>query len=111
VLSGDVIRVVPEDLRASAAKVQSHADELQVRHVSAHGRIEAALGGVPAAAAAALSTAVAKWHSDSTVTFGNLVQHGGAMGSSDVDYSATEGSSSAAIEAVGANGSATSAGL
>lgn len=109
-LSG-VIRVVPEDLRASAAKVHSHADELQVRHISAHGRIEASLAGVPAAAAAALSAAVAKWQADSAVTFGNLVQHGGAMGSSEVKYSATEGSSSAAIEAVGANGSATSAGL
>lgn len=47
-----LIRVVPEDLHVSAAKVTVHADELQLKHAGANGRIEAAQVGVPAGSAA-----------------------------------------------------------
>ena len=63
----ELIRVVPEDLHVSAAKVDVHADELHLKHTAANGRIEAAQAGVPTGSAAALSAAVAKWQTDTTV--------------------------------------------
>jgi uncharacterized protein YukE len=107
----EVIRGVPEDLRVSAADVEGHADELQARHTAAHGRIEAAQAGVPAAAAVALSATVAKWQEDTAVLSGNLFRHGRALRGAEVAYVATEHHSSEAINAVGAEGSAVNVGL
>ena len=107
----EVIRGVPEDLRVSAADVEGHADELQARHVAAHGRIEAAQAGVPATAAVALSAAVAKWQIDTAALFGNLMHHGGALRGAEAGYVETEDSNSEAINEVGAEGSAVNVGL
>ena len=69
------VRVIPEDLHMSAATVDAHADDVQVRHATANGRIESAQKGLPATTAAALSTAVTKWHADTAALFGRMVDH------------------------------------
>lgn len=74
------IRVVPEDLHASATTIGAHADELQLRRTAAHGRIETAKAGVPAGAAAALSAAVAKWRVDTERHFAALTDTAKASG-------------------------------
>jgi hypothetical protein len=107
----DWVRVVPGDLHLSASKVADHADDLQVRHAAANARIEAAQAGVPAAAAVALDAAVAKWQTDTTVLFGNLMQHGELMHQVSVGYVATEESNTADIAAVGEQGTALDATL
>ena len=107
----ETIRVNPEDLRVSAAKVDGHAGELQAQHVAANGRIEAAQSGVPAGAAVALSAAVAKWQVGTADLFGNLMNHSEAIRGAEVGYVATEDHSAEAINAVGAEGSAVNVGL
>ena len=95
------IRVVPEDLHVSATKVGTHAEELEVRHTAAHGRIEAAQVGTPAASAVALSAVVAKWQADTAALFGNLVGHGEAMRGAAVGYQHRDQSNAVEIDAVG----------
>ena len=82
------IRVVPEDLHASATKVDGHTEELEVRHAAANARIEAAQAGVPATAAAALSAAVTKWQTDSSQLVGNLLAHGDGLRGAAVAFPA-----------------------
>jgi hypothetical protein len=96
-----LIRVVPEALHASAEKVTVQADELHLRHAAANGRIEAAQVGVPAGSASALSAAVAKWHADSAVLFGRLVEHGEGLRGAAAGYASTESANTADVEAVG----------
>jgi hypothetical protein len=95
------IHVVPDDLRVSAAKVDVHADELHLRHTAANGLIEAAWVGVPAGSAAALSAAVAKWRTDTTLLFGNLVDHGEALRGAAAGYESTDQHNAEGIDAVG----------
>lgn len=95
-----VIRVVPEDLHVSAAKVDGYADELHLKHTAANGRVEAAQVGVPTGSAAALSAAVAKWQADTTVLFGRLVEHGEALRGAAAGYASTDEENAADIEAV-----------
>lgn len=108
---GERIRAVPEDLHVSAGKVEMHADELQLRHFASNGRIEAVQGGVPAAAAVALSGVVAKWQVDTTVLFGKLAEHGEAMHGAATGYVEHDERSAANIEAVGVQGSSLAADL
>ena len=75
-----------------------HADELHLRHAAANGRVEAAQGGVPVGSAAALSAAVAKWHTDTTTVFGNLVQHSDGLRGAAAGYLKTDEGSAAAIK-------------
>jgi uncharacterized protein YukE len=96
-----LIRVVPEDLHVSAAKVDVHADELHLRHAAANGRIEAAQVGVPTGSAAALSAAVAKWQGDTTALFGNLVEHGEALRGAAAGYVGTDEENAGDIQAAG----------
>ncbi len=105
------IRVVPEDLHTSATKVDNHAEELEARHTSAHGRIEAAQVGTPAVSAAALSAAVAKWQTDSSTLVGNLLQHGEGLRGAAVRYTSTEESNTSDVTAVGNEASTTGADL
>ena len=95
------IRVVPEDLDASAGAVHGHADELQLRRTAASGRIEAAQAGVPAGAAAALSAAVAKWRVDTDRHFSALTDHGKGLGLSAAAYRKTEDGNADSVAAVG----------
>jgi hypothetical protein len=96
----NLIRVVPEDLHVSAANVDAHADELHLRHAAANGRIQAAQVGVPTGSAAALSVAVAKWQTDTSVLFGNLLEHGRALRSAAAGYVGSDDDNAADIEAV-----------
>ena len=93
------IRVAPEDLHVSAAKVDGHADELHLRHVAANGLIEGAQGGVQSGSAVALSAAVAKWEADTTVLFGDLVEHGEALRGAATGYIGTDEDNAADIGA------------
>lgn len=95
------IHVVPEDLHVSAAKVDLHAEELQLRHTLANGEIEGAQLGVPAVVAAALSAAVAKWRADTSVLFASLARHGEALRGAAAGYIGTDQGNAADIEAVG----------
>jgi hypothetical protein len=93
------IRVAPEDLHVLAAKVDGHADELHLRHGAANGRIESAQVGVPSGSAVALGAAVAKWEAETTVLFGNLVEHGDALRGAVAGYVGTDEDNAADIEA------------
>ena len=95
------IRVVPEDLHASAAKVDNHAEELEARHAAADGRIEAAQAGVPAASVAALTAATTKWQADSAVLFTNLTDHSEGLRGAAVSYVSTEQQNTSEVTSVG----------
>jgi uncharacterized protein YukE len=95
------IRVDPDELHVSAAKVDVYADELHLSHTAANGRIEAAQVGVPTGSAVALSAAVSKWQMDTTVLFGNLVEHSEALRGAAAGYVGTDEDKAADIGAVG----------
>ena len=95
------IRVVPEDLHASATTVGAHAEELQLRRTAATGRIEDAQAGVPSGAAAALSAAVAKWQVDTERHFTALSDHSKGLGLSAAAYSKTEEGNTDSIASLG----------
>jgi hypothetical protein len=61
--------------------------------------------------AAALSAAVAKWQTDTTVLFGNLVGHGDALRGAAAGYVSTDEDNAAAIEAAGDPGATLDLGL
>jgi uncharacterized protein YukE len=107
----ECIQAEPEDLTASAAQVDGHADGLHVRHAAANGRIEAAQVGVPAGPAAALSTALAKWQTDTTALFGRLVDHSDGLRSAAIGYAGTDERNAAGIRAVGDEATARDSGL
>jgi uncharacterized protein YukE len=93
--------VEPEDLHVSAAKVDVHAEELQLHHTAANARIEAAQAGVPAGAAVALGAAVVKWQADTTTLFGSLVKHSQALRGAAVAYVTTDDQNADGVEGVG----------
>jgi uncharacterized protein YukE len=95
------IRVVSEDLQLSAAKVDVHADELQLRHAAADGAIESAQRGLPAGSSAALSTAVTKWQAATTAVFGRMVEHGTGLRAGAAAYVQADQQGAAAVEAAG----------
>jgi WXG100 family type VII secretion target len=101
----DQIRVVAEDLESSAAKVAGHAEELHARHIASDSRISEAEAGVPVAAAAALSTAVAKWRLEAKVLHGSLAGHGQALGAAASTFTATEQRNTTDVQAVGGQAS------
>ncbi|TPG37153.1 hypothetical protein [Mycolicibacterium hodleri] len=102
-MSAGEMRVVPTDLRMSASTVDFHADDLRSKHGAADGRIEAAQRGVPSGAAAALSTAVERWQTDSSVLFASLVRHSTGLQSGAAAY---EGTDERSAENVAASGDA-----
>jgi uncharacterized protein YukE len=95
------IHVVPEDLQVSAAKVDAHADEMYLRHTAANGRVEAAQVGLPAASAAAMGTALAKWQADTAAIFSRMVDHGAALRAGAAGYQQTDEDSAGEIETAG----------
>lgn len=101
------IRVAPEDLHLSAAKVEGHAEELQARHAASDGRIGDAQAGVPAASTAALGAAVSKWQLDTTVLHGRLSGHGQALSGAASAFVGTEERNAADIDAVGGQAAGT----
>jgi hypothetical protein len=88
-------------LESSASKVAGHAEEFHARHIASDSRIGDAEAGVPLAAAAALSAAVAKWQLDTTVLHGSLAGHGQAMGAAASRFIVTEQSNAAGVRALG----------
>ena len=94
------VRVVPEDLNMSAATVDVHADDVQLRHATADGRIESAQRGLPTASAAALSTAVTKWQADTAALFGRMVDHSAGLRFGANGYQQTDQTSASDIDAV-----------
>ena len=95
------IHVNLSDLHASATKVDMHADGLQASHAAAHGRIEAAQPGVPAAAAVALSAAVSKWQVDTTVLHTKMTGHSADFRGAATGYQTTDQRNAGNIKAVG----------
>jgi uncharacterized protein YukE len=98
----DWLRVVPEDLHVSAATVDVHADDVQVRHSTADGRIEAAQVGLPTGSAAALSSAVAKWQVNTTALFGRMVDHSAGLRAGATLYQQTDTDGESEIETAAA---------
>jgi uncharacterized protein YukE len=92
------IRVAPEDLHLSAARMDAHADQVQVKHVEADSRIEAAQRGLPTGSAAALSAAVAKWQLNSTALFGRMVDHSTGLRAGAAGYQQTDQDSASEID-------------
>lgn len=98
----DHVRVVPEDMRVSAAMVDVHADTVRASHAAADGRIEAAQRGLPVASSVALTTAVTKWQADSSVLFGRMVDHSAGLHAGAADYERTDDDGARGIEVAGA---------
>lgn len=98
----DSIRVVPEDLHMSAGTVDVHADNVQLRHATADGRLEGAQPGLPAGSAAALETTVAKWQSDTAALFGRMVDHSTGLRAGAAGYQETDDAGASAIDAAAA---------
>jgi len=80
------VRVDPVDLHISAKTVDVHADDMRARHVAADGRIEAAMTGIPAGAAAALTGVVEKWQEDTSAIYGRLIDHAHGLRSGAAAY-------------------------
>jgi uncharacterized protein YukE len=97
----DQVRVTPEDLQMSAATVDAHADTVRAKHATADSRIEGAQKGLPIGSAAALSTAVAKWQTDSTATIGRMIDDSTGLRTGAAVYTATDEDGAAAVEAAG----------
>jgi uncharacterized protein YukE len=95
------IRVTPADLSTTAGKVNGHAEDIQVRHAAADGRIEAAQTGLPAGSAAALSATVAKWQTDSAALFSQLAGHAEAFHTAAANYEGSEQHNADAVAALG----------
>lgn len=104
-------RVVPEDLQLSAARVDVHADDVQVRHTTSDGRIEAAQLGLPTASSAALSTKVAKWQADTATMFGRMVDHSAGLRAGASLYHQTDADNASEIDSAAAAISADDMGL
>lgn len=104
-------RVVPEDLQLSAARVDVHADDVQVRHTTSDGRIEAAQLGLPTASLAALSTKVAKWQADTATMFGRMVDHSAGLRAGASLYHQTDADNASEIDSAAAAISADDMGL
>lgn len=73
------LHVVTGDLTASAATVDTHADQMRTRHAAADQKIEASNSGIPAGSAVALGAAVTKWQADTTALYSQLVGHGHSL--------------------------------
>ena len=96
------VRVIPEDLRLSAAMVDVHADNVQLRHATSDGRIESAQRGLPAGSAAVLSSAVAKWQGDTAMLFGRMVDHSTGLRAGASGYQQADRDGASEIEAAAA---------
>ena len=71
----DQLHVDPTDLRAVAAKVLVHADEILRQHTEAHGRMAEALPGLVGTSAAALSALTSDWEADTARLFTDMHAH------------------------------------
>ncbi|WP_193047404.1 WXG100 family type VII secretion target [Mycolicibacterium baixiangningiae] len=69
------VRVTPEDLHVSAATLDTHADNVQSKHLAADARIDSAQPGLPANSAAATEAAMSKWQADTSKLFGRMIDH------------------------------------
>lgn len=95
------LRVVTEDLQVSAATVDVHADGMRARHATADGKIESSQGGLPAGAATAVGTAVAKWQADTSALYGQLVGHSHGLRSGATAYHVADEHGAAEVDAAG----------
>ncbi|MGH3678204.1 MAG: hypothetical protein ACRDU5_21220 [Mycobacterium sp.] len=102
------IRANPEDLKVCAIRVDGHAEEVQLGHAAADGRIEAAQAGLPAASAAAMTSKGARWQETTAVLHARLSGHGVAFHGSAEAYAMTEGHNADAVAEVGVAGVQTS---
>lgn len=105
----DPIRVAPEDLHLSAARVEGHGEELHARHAASDSRVAEAAAGVPLGAAAALGAAMTKWQVDSTILTGKIAGHGQAFRGAATSFAEVEEGNTAAVKAVGGQASSASA--
>lgn len=96
-----VVRVVPEDLMASAAHVDVHADNLRLGHGASDSRIESAQPGLPAGAAAALNGAVAKWQQVTAAHYTRMAEHSIGLRSGADSYVDVDARSAADLDAAG----------
>lgn len=89
-------------MRLSAATVDVHADNVQLRHATSDGRIESAQRGLPAGSAAELSSAVAKWQGDTATLFGRMVDHSMGLRAGASGYQQADRDGASEIEAAAA---------
>ncbi len=69
------LRVVIEDLVASAVAVTGHGEDLAAAHAAADGRLEAAQSGWQGRSAAALGAVTARWAEDGRQLLARLGEH------------------------------------
>lgn len=99
-MSDNVIRVVPDDLLASARVIDAHAAALQERHAIADRRIDDALPFLPGAAAAALAVKAAEWQRVTAAIVDRLDSHSSATRTASEIFADTDDDNAQRIDAV-----------
>jgi WXG100 family type VII secretion target len=96
----DRIRVTPEDLLISGARVNGHADDLEAHHAASHADIHAAQAGMVGASAAAMEAKLTQWQSTTVALTNRLTDHARALTSGGMQYSQSDRKNAAIIAAV-----------
>lgn len=94
------VRVIPEDLVDSAARVHRHSADLSELHAAADRRVEGALPFMPAAAAAALAAKAAEWQLATAAFTERLESHATALHTSATIFTETDDGNAQNIERV-----------
>ncbi|MFV8296002.1 WXG100 family type VII secretion target [Mycolicibacterium fortuitum] len=88
--SSQPLRVDPDDLVASANRIDGIANDLRAGHDAAHARMEAAQAGQVGRSADAVRGLVAKLRADTKATVVDLNEHGQAFRSAAQAYRDTD---------------------
>ncbi len=95
------LRVVVEDLVASAVAVTGHGEDLAAVLVAADGRIEAAQSGWQGRSAVALGAVAARWASDGHDVMTRMGEHASRLQVSAREFWAQDQGGAGALDSVG----------
>jgi uncharacterized protein YukE len=104
-MSVDRVRVNPDDLLVSGARVDFHADGVLADHRVADARIGAAQAGWVGLSASALALKAAQWETVSAVLVGKLADHARALRTGAATFEFTDTDNARRIGEVGGDGS------
>jgi WXG100 family type VII secretion target len=97
----DRIRVDPDDLLISGAKVDGHAWDVHATHAAADARIDSELAGWAGSSLAAMTAKAAKWQGVTAALSERLLDHALALRASGIGFQQTEDDNARAVDAVG----------
>jgi WXG100 family type VII secretion target len=97
----DVIRVEPEALHVSAHLTEGHAENVQLGHAEADGRIASSLPSWVGASMAAMAAKASEWQAATAAFSARLVDHADALRTSGLGFQQTDDHNAADIRTMG----------